>query len=308
MVCSLAVTPDRGSRHFLAQLIRHAGDRVVLVLSEGQRLRARGESADLPQRVADWHSLGEAAGIARERIVELDLEHLTEHSRSQLAARLGLDAMAAAGASHLSAACELIVDHAGRWNNPPDGAAQGELHRAIARLYSGDGRTLRLPLGRLPELAALRADLPGQLQRSADKVRQLLPARLRLNPRWLTAGALSGALGCIALATVTTPAALTTLPIWSAAGAALTLFTGRVKKHPAEASAPAPPDFGQPVAAATLFALLLELQGRSEAAISRALDELLDLQPPTIRDAAAARSWLASVQQRYATLRSQEAA
>lgn len=304
VACSLAVTPDRGSRHFLEQLHARAGPRLVLLLSEGQRLRARGEAADLPQRVADWRSLGESAGIAAERIIELDLQHLTEHSRARLRAQLGL-AAAEPQPSHSAAACELIVEHVGRWRQPPDAAAQAELHRAIARLYSSQGRLPRLPL---PDLAALRADLPNQLQHGADRMRQLLPARLRLNPRWLAAGALSGALGCVALATLTAPAALASLPLWSAAGAALTLFTGRRQNTAADPATAKAPDFGQPVAAAALFMLLLELQGRDEAAITRALDELLDAAPPAIADAAQARTWLSGLRQRHSALLAREAA
>ncbi len=61
-------------------------------------------------------------------------------------------------------------------------------------------------------------------------------------------------------------------------------------------------DAGDAVRAAALFALLLELQGRGEAEISRVLDRALppDDDPGTIRpgDAAACERWLGELRHR----------
>ena len=57
--------------------------------------------------------------------------------------------------------------------------------------------------------------------------------------------------------------------------------------------------------AAVLFALLLELQGRDEATISRRLDELLpdpaEPGPIAVGDAAACRRWLDTLRARLET-------
>lgn len=299
VACSIAMTPDRGSGRFLEQLAA-LGRPLVLLLSEGQRMRRRGQGNDLAQRVADWRSLGQSAGIDDAHVVELDLDHLTEHSRARLAALLEVPETAATD-SHIDAAFTLIVDHVGRWRRPPDEAAQAELHRAIARLYGNAPRDFRLPL---PNADTLRSAPKQRLQQSAERIRRLLPARLHADPRWLATGALAGAMGCVAIATVTAPAALSALPFWSVLGAALALFT---RPSAGEQAVPAA-DYGQPVSAAALFTLLLELQGRDEAAITRALDELLDERAPTLADAGRARTWLDSLRRRYGALREREAA
>ena len=86
-------------------------------------------------------------------------------------------------------------------------ARQAELQRAIAELYGG---------GRQAWQDLLRARLGGvapnlsELRESSRRMVDLLPARLR-NTRWLAAGAVAGALGCIAAATLVAPAAIVAL-------------------------------------------------------------------------------------------------
>ncbi|MDX1606328.1 MAG: DUF2868 domain-containing protein, partial [Candidatus Competibacterales bacterium] len=295
VVCSLAMTPDRGCGRFLNDLATTAERPLLVLLSEGQRLRRRGHGADLAQRVADWRTLAEATQAVEVRVLELDLEHLTDRSRRQLAALLGVT-VPEARPSRIGAACDLIIAHAHRWLTAPGPAEQAELHRALARLYGNRRDDFRLPL---PSLDTTRGEFHGQLQQGAEQVRRLLPARLRTNPRWLTVGALSGAMGCVALATLTAPAALAALPLWSGLGAALTLFT--VPAAPATADTGSQtPELGPPVAAAALFMLLLELQGHRETEITHALDEILDEQEPRLDSIEATEAWLDQLRQRHA--------
>lgn len=297
MVAALPMTPDRGIGRLLAQLIAAYPGTSLLLLSDGQRLRQREHHADVVQRIADWRQLGLQAGIPAGHIIELDLTHLTDTSRSQFAQHLGLSyASRRTGRSHIEPACELIVRHVEGWSQPPDAPAQTELQRAIARLYGHRRDRFKLAL---PQLDVSHASAPQQLQRSAEWARQMLPPRLRSNPRWLAAGALSGALGCVALATLTNPAALAALPLWSGLGATLTALR-KPAPSPDTEGTPPQPDLAEPVAAAALFALLLELQGRSEAEITHALDQLLDAQMPVIRNGHQARAWLDTLQRRYA--------
>lgn len=294
VVCSLAMTPDRGIGRTIEQLASVAPCPLLLLLTDGQRLRQRETRADIIQRIADWHRLAAQAGISEENVLELDLYHLTETSRAGLAERLGLNYRPApAHGSRIDAACELILNHVENRNRSPDAAERAELQRAIARLYGNRRDAFKLPL---PNPDPTQGSVRQQLQHGAEWVRQLLPPRLRANPRWLATGALSGALGCVALATLTAPAALAALPLWSGMGAALTLFMTPQNTH----SAPNQPlELGEPVAAAALFMLLLELQGRPEAEITAALDQLLDTETPSIQNAAEARSWLDTLRERY---------
>lgn len=297
MVAALPMTPDRGIGRLLAQLRAAYPSAALLVLSDGQRLRQREQHSDVVQRLADWHQLGLHAGLSAEQIIELDLRHLTETSRSQLAQYLGLSyASHQTGRSQLEPACELIIRHVAGWSQPPDAPAQAELQRAIARLYGHRRERFKLAL---PQLDVSHARAPQQLQHSAQWVRQILPPRLRANPRWLATGALSGALGCVALATLTNPAALAALPLWSGLGATLTAWLQPAPSPSSEATPP-PADLAEPVAAAALFALLLDLQGHSEAEITAALDQLLEAQMPVIRSADEARLWLDALRLRYA--------
>lgn len=293
IVCSLAMTPDRGMGRTLAQLIEDI-PKPLLLLSEGQRLRQRESRDDAVQRIADWHRLAAHAGLGEDHVLELDLNHLTDASRARLAERLGLHYQpATVQGPRIDAACALIVEHVERWRQFPDATEQAELQRAIARLHGHRREAFQLPL---PTLDPAHGPLRQQLQHGAEWVRQLLPPGLRANPRWLATGALSGALGCVALATLTAPAALAALPLWSSMAAALTLFINPQKPR---STPDQTPELGEPVAAATLFMLLLELQGRPEADITHALDRLLDPAPPEIGNSDDARRWLNAVQRRY---------
>jgi hypothetical protein len=106
----------------------------------------------------------------------------------------------------------------------------------------------------------------------------------------------------VAAAAFAAPAVIGALPVWSALGAAVAAViraTKTVTKAPDTADEPIPSGRGDAVRAAALFALLLELQGREEAAITRILDATVgDDEPPEMETTAAARGWLDGLRHR----------
>jgi hypothetical protein len=299
IACALTVTPDRGHLAFFRDLKRQARLALVILLTGGQRLRARGHPQTLATRVDDWRRLALAAGVPEERVIEVDLDHLTDASARRLARRLGADpgALAEDDGGHpvIGEAFDTIADHARRWQDVPDERQRLALHQAIAALYrnrlSHWPGALRLTLeDGVPDAQSLSA--------AAERVVALLPARLRISPRWLSAGALAGALGCLATATLAAPVALAALPAWTGLGAALAAVLERATTGETAATAEGR-DIGEPVAAAAMFALILHLQGREEATITDLLDRTLgDDDVPRLADASAARAWLDATRER----------
>jgi hypothetical protein len=288
VVCSLATTPDRGIASFLDAVQRAVRSPVSLVLSGGQSLRRRGNGEQVRLRVDDWRQLADSAGLPPDRVIELDLDHLTESSQGKLAALLGAVPSAPAQSRRIESAFELIIDHLGRWPDAPDLEQQAELHRTIGTLYRPEHASWRSFL-RAP--VELKADLTAPLRAGADRVVKLLPEKLRSSPRWLASGALAGALGCVAAATLVTPVAIASLPLWTVVGAAVAAVTGA--SLPAAGAVEEDDDRRQAsrsdaVRAAVLFALLLELQGRDEATITRVLDRVVD--PDDVLETATASS------------------
>ncbi|MFO1429367.1 MAG: DUF2868 domain-containing protein [Candidatus Competibacteraceae bacterium] len=294
IVCSVTSTPDRGVRNFLSEIAQTANAPLVILLTDGQRLRERGPLDEVEQRFNDWKQMAAGAAIAGDQVIDADLEHLTETSRTRLAALLGGKVAAPPAVSHLDRAFALIVEHAGRWKETPDPKQQAELNQAIAALYDHirpDWRALlKLPLK--PD-----GDMLAQVKTGAQHMLELLPARLRLNPRWAAAGGVAGAMSCIAAATLVAPAAIASLPLWAGMGAVL----GALAKPAAKTdSKPTPPDFSTAVNGAALFALVLELQGRPETVITRIIDRVAgDNDPPELHDAATVRQWLEELRQRF---------
>lgn len=299
IACTLTVTPDRGHLAFFRELNRQTGLALLIVLTGGQRLRARGHPQTLATRVNDWRRLAIAAGVPDERVIEADLDQLTDDSARQLAERLGVGsdtpAEGAGGGALISQAFDIIIDHAHHWQGKPDERQRLALQQAIAALYRN--RITRWPAnlrlsfdGGVPAVSSLSA--------AADHVVGLLPARLRVNPRWLAAGALAGALGCLATAALAAPVALAALPAWTGLGAALAAVLERTTASQPAASAEKT-DLGEAVAAAAMFALILHLQGQTETAITGLLDRILgEDNIPRMADAAAARAWLDAVRDR----------
>jgi hypothetical protein len=339
VVAPLGLAPDRGVGALLRELVAAAQAPAALVLTGGRALRARGDSASVSQRSADWRSVAEGAGILAARVVEIDLDLLTASSSAALrAVAEGQDP--AGGSRRVEEAFRIIAAAADRWsvaldNGAPSVTEQAALHREIAMLYGAeeertglrrllgvDAQALR-DLGALDALrGAASAPLNSTLARAGERFAALLPATLRMQPKWLAAGALAGALGCVAAAmlgpaAIAAPLALQALPIWSGLGAAVGgVFSAR---KPAAASAGGSSvdrvaEESQRVAglaaairAAALHAIVLELQGGGEARIAESLErafpaagedneleqELLDTRAP-----GAARRWLDGVRHR----------
>jgi hypothetical protein len=288
VVCSLAATPDRGTRAFIDALRRSSRSPPVLLLTEGQRLRGRAQAKQVEQRIQDWRRLAGGVGIAEDRVLELDLDHLTDTSRDRLTRLLGYGGRSPGETRRVERAFALILEHAAGWSGAPDVAQQAELQRAIAGLYGG---------GRQAWQDMLRARLSGvtpqlsELRESSRRMVDLLPARLR-NTRWLAAGAVAGALGCVAAATLVAPAAIVALPAWAGVGAALSAIIGPHGSNK-QARPDEPIDLTDAVNAAALFAIVLELQGRDETEITRIIDRVAgDEDPPAMHDVESVRAWL----------------
>jgi Protein of unknown function (DUF2868). len=297
VVCSLALTPDRGIRAFIGELQQSTHIPVVLVLTEGQRLRARAYGDQVAERIEDWHLLARAASVSPDRIIEVDLDHLTDASRSKLSALIGARSDARAPMRRIEQSFRLILEHATRWSGVPDVTAQAELHRAIAALYSGEDASWQT-LFRSQVNAG--ANLLDRLQSSADRVVNLLPEKLRSRPKWLAAGAMAGAMACVAAATVISPAAIASLPVWAGLGAALALIVPlKYSEHSAAPLKPAQDYLTHPVTSAALFAVLLELQGRDEVTITRLLEHIAGEEDPSLDSIDAARQWLREMRVRF---------
>ena len=223
VVCSLTTTPDRGHRSFLDELTRAAGAPVCVVLTGGEALRRRRDGGQVGARVEDWRHLARSAGIGSDRVLEVDLDHLTDVTESELSKLVGTATVGPAAVRRIEPAFDLVVEHLDRWPAVPEPKAQAELHRQIASLYRQEQESWRAFLGAPAELGG---DVTAALRAGADRVVQLLPARLRMRPAWVASGAVAGALGCVAAATLLAPVAITALPVWSALGAVVGAVTG----------------------------------------------------------------------------------
>ena len=134
----------------------------------------------------------------------------------------------------------------------------------------------------------------------ANRVLELMPARLKSSPKWLAIGAVTGALGCVAAATLISPVAIGALPVWSGLGAAIAGIVQAVRKeHGLDEATVTGEDYSEAVCAAALFAVLLEIQGRGEEAITRILDVVANDDIPEMSDPAAVSRWLDSVRHRF---------
>lgn len=298
IVTALTTTPDRGISAFVEQVQTAAGCSVGLVLTGGQALRVRGDAQQMRSRVEDWRALAAGAGVPEQRVVEVDLDHLTHTSLAKLADLVGAPPQSPA-LRRIEAAFDLILDHYRRWPESPTVKEQAQLHRTIGALYRDQHESWRKLLGAPLDL---KGDLAGPLRTSVQRVTSLLPPRLRVDARWMACGALAGALGCVAAATLLSPVAIAALPMWSAIGAAIATATRAVKSVDPQAADGETTDSaarGNAFRAAALFALLLELQGRDEVAITRILDQAIAQEDAIDVDALDdARRWLDDVRHR----------
>ncbi|MBK8906438.1 MAG: DUF2868 domain-containing protein [Rhodospirillales bacterium] len=301
VVCALTATPDRGTAAFVRILQAESRVPAVLALTGGHRLRERDPSAHLERRVADWRRLAARAGVPDDRVVEVDLDHLTAASGRRLATVLAFATDEAPGGRRLRQAFAHTVTQARGWTEAPGPAQQAELQRDIARLYQGERAAWRDLLHVPAELHAPRID---DLRAGAGRMVTLLPERLRMSGRWAAVGGLAGAVGCVAAATLVAPVAIASLPAWAGIGAAAMALLrsggGGDDAGRGGADAGAGTAIGEAVSAAALFALVLELQGRDEAEISRVLDRVLvEENPPPMADAEAAAAWLNTLAARF---------
>lgn len=296
IVCSAATTPDRGMRGFITRVRTSSNAPLLLLLTDGQRLRDRGHPDEVQQRFADWRELAEDAQVSEDSVVDLDLDHLTDVSRDRLASLMGAGGGHAPRTQHIEQSFSLILEHLAGWSGVPDANAQAELHRAIAALHKNEHQSWQTLLRPRVDTST---DLVGQLKSSANQMVSLLPERLRRNPKWYAAGALAGAMGCVTAATLFTPAAIATLPMWAGLGAALSLAVNPKNPETGQTET-TQADLGDAVSSAALFAILLELQGRDEAQITRIIDQVAgDKEPPIIGNAEAARQWLDTLHHRF---------
>ncbi len=299
IVSALTTTPDRGIGAFVQQIQTAAGCPIGLVLTGGQMLRDRGDVRLMQGRIDDWRVLAGEVGVDEQTVMELDLDHLTEASLAKLAQLVGVEHEQHA-VRHIEAAFDLVLDHYRDWPDAPTIEQQSELHRAIGGLHRDQRDSWRKLLGAPLDL---KGDLTAPLRTAAQRVTNLLPPRLRVDARWMTCGALAGALGCVAAATLLSPVAIAGLPMWTAIGAAIATATKAFMPADTVAQERSPANShkrSDALRAAALFALLLEVQGRDEIAITRILDRTLpeggDL---NLESVGAARHWLDDVRHRF---------
>ena len=299
IVCDAASTPDRGAQSALTELATAAAAPLRLVITRGEVLRSREPATTVARRLADWRSLAAALGAA---VVEVDLDHLTASSTAALRAAIRGEAPeGTSGRAALVAAFEDIVEAVAGWSaakGMPGLAEEAELHRRIAARFAAASATnVRSGITFDPR------DALGSLREAASRAQGLLPAGLRVRPAWLAAGAVAGALGCIAAATVATPLAISALPMWALVGGGLgglfSTWRGTATAPPQQATF----DCGAVVAAAAMQAVLLAHQGSGEDRIGKALAAAFgDDDPPAIAGATAAREWLDQVAMRLAAM------
>ncbi len=295
LVCSLVSTPDRGMSAYLDSLLGIVEMPAGLILTEGQKLRERAARDDIQLRIADWRALAHRAGVSRERVLEVDLRHLTDASEAKLAAFAGETVHGGPKAERLAKAFALIAAESARWPEVPSAQAQAELHRSITRLYREDDPMWT----RIFETRGLTEEnLGGRLQAGSEMLIGMLPGRMVADPVWLTAGATAGALGCVATATLLASGAIAGLPLWAGLGAALaTAISGSVRKM--GATPPDAPDLADAVRAAALLSLVLDAQGHSEMAITRMIDDALSDEATELRSEDQISDWLDNVHLKY---------
>ena len=316
VVCALTTTPDRGVGNFLREVQGVLSRPIVLALTAGHALRQRTEANHVQSRIQDWRRLAAEAGVPAHQVVDIDLDHLTDLSAAQLAAIIHQRETGSENPAgrRIEPAFGVIEQEARRWfgaKQPPTASQRAELHRQIALLYRADPSRWRDLLATPVSLE----DVADRMKSSANRMMELLPQRLRLRPKWIAAGAAAGALGCVTAATLISPVAIAALPMWSAIGAGVSAL---LSPHDRKSDQTAATDFDAAavheeialaVRAAALFALLLELQSRGDAAITRIFDRVLDTDAEiAMSDSEAAATWLDAIRHRLDLALAAEAA
>ncbi len=313
LVGSLLTTPDRGLRSLFEHVFGAIDVPATLILTDGGALRERSGSHDVQLRVSDWRAMVAEYFSEPGGIVEIDLNHLTDVTRTRLTFLVGGKGVEQSlpSGSRLRSGFDMILQDFANWQDEQQEPAfdrQAELHRRIARLYSGEsgdtGSFLSFGGNRL-DLDA--AGLVKRLQTGAGIMTGILPGRLVADSKWLFAGGLAGAIGCIAAATLASPVAIAALPIWAGAGAALgAVLSG--KDGDGSSASQSPPKDTDVLRAAVLFSLVLDAQGYDEVTITRLIDDAIGDDDADINSLADAQAWLDRVHTRYQTAQKREAA
>ncbi len=307
----IAVAPftsnaDRGIGAFL-QSIHHAADApLTILLTGGQAQRTRGGATSVEGRLETWQALAKSIGT-RVSTMEVDLNHLTETSRAAIESLVAGESTMGSHRSRLADALEVISLRSAEWKHAPSVEEQGRLHRKIAELYRNQsGSWLESIANKGTGLSA------SDMVSAGERVLKLLPPSMRLDPRWLLAGAAAGALSCVAAAMTLSPAVIAGLPVWSMAGAAVSTVMKALKKPMEPVDDSDDQAIGDVVRSAALAAVLYEAQGLPEAAIGRVLEQAFNgTGDPCKPDPALGRSrqiehWLAGVNVRAAEALSRE--
>jgi hypothetical protein len=232
--------------------------------------------------------------------VELDLDRFTQASASKLASLIEDKPSANGGSARkLEQAFDVIAQHS--HGLQASSADEAELHRKIMAIYQSSLSASHgfATLSLTPTNFSV-SNAAATLKLNAGKMVNLLPARLRVNPKWMAAGAAAGALGCVAAAALIAPVAIASLPMWSAIGAAVSaaiapFHSSTVDNAPHES----PESLSRVVRSATLLALVLELQGRPEPVITSVLDQTIADDEIQALNSATVRQWLDQVRHRF---------
>lgn len=317
LVADLPALPDRGVASMI-DAIRAQGApapaAVRLLLTGGGRVRAR--DPDLAaRRLEQWHDAWQASGFDRSTCIDLDLDEPTTALRARLAGFLGVqvDADPAGASAALPAllACLELIRAAAHDGSIGEVGGAVRLHAAMRTRFgidpTADPFEPRIPLrgGVFPTdaVAAWAAKSVGRL-----------PARLRADAAWVSAGALAGALSCAAAAVALAPAAILALPGWTMLGAATAgvIRIARAAAPPPRAAAaggddePAETSGASPqasaVAAAAVSAITLAGREGGEARVGVLLEMLLaDQDAPSSDDIGAIDAFLDRIRARAAT-------
>lgn len=312
IVCAITTTPDRGIAATINQLRTVAGSPITLLLTGGQALRRRGAPHKIDDRIRDWRDMAQGLNLDDEHVIEIDFDHATDASLKSLATRLGTsdsvrekDAAAHAPAQRrIEQAFDTISIHAAQWTDSPGTEQQVALHTEIAKLYRAQRQSL---FESIKFDTSSAAKLAARMKDGATRTLTLLPARLHNTPKWAAAGAAAGAIGCLAIATLATPAALAVIPTWAALGGVVTgaLHAARKLSSPKTTEKT---DENEPldqigvadaIRAAAMFAVLLDLQGRDETTISRVLDKTFVIENDPAARGEALINWLDDLRRHY---------
>lgn len=311
IVCDLTSTPDRGMGHLLKDLRAAVIRSPYLVVTGGQHLRDRVDSEQAEARIRDWHSLAGFSGIEPSHVLEIDLDHLTDTSLArwrELLRSVPPDRRSRGGTAphlrRLEQAFSAIESHAARWDGEVTFERQSVLAREITSLYRQADRRWTLPVNvdwdNISDSGAMRDTIVD----GVNYARRVMPPGLLDRPEWMAAGAVAGALGCVAAAMLISPVAIASLPVWSVIGAAVGAFLPR--RDETEQPREDETTFDDAVRSAAVLALLLELQGRSETVITRVLEKSLPEERPPFEDMDIVRAWLAELRHRFDVALSEE--